>query len=296
MVTNNAWNSQNPAQVALGGTGSASFTAYGPVVAASTTTGALTSVSPSATSGVPLISQGASANPAFGTAVVAGGGTGVTSATAYAVLCGGTTTTNPFQSIASVGTSGQVLTSNGAGALPTFQSNAGGSIVKLLTQTAASSSTITFNSTYITATYDAYMLVINNVIPSASTNSFLMQLSVDNGSNYLATGYNGECSVIQGTGAGVSSTNITTAFPFTITSHFGTTNAWNGTIHLYNMTTGHTPSIGGSLTYFDTTAASQVAGLLGGWGPASITVNNIKFSLASGNFTTGTFTLYGVAQ
>lgn len=52
---------------------------------------------------------------------VAEGGTGIGSATAYAVLCGGTTATNPIQSIAGVGTAGQHLTSNGAGALPTFQ-------------------------------------------------------------------------------------------------------------------------------------------------------------------------------
>lgn len=56
-----------------------------------------------------------------GTLPVAAGGTGATSQTAYALLCGGTTSTGPFQSIASVGTSGQILTSNGAGALPTFQ-------------------------------------------------------------------------------------------------------------------------------------------------------------------------------
>jgi len=59
---------------------------------------------------------------------VAQGGTGATSATAYAVLCGGTTSTGAFQSIAGVGTSGQVLTSNGAGALPTFQAAAGATI------------------------------------------------------------------------------------------------------------------------------------------------------------------------
>lgn len=54
---------------------------------------------------------------------VADGGTGRATATAYAVLCGGTTSTGAHQSIASVGTSGQVLTSNGAGALPTFQNS-----------------------------------------------------------------------------------------------------------------------------------------------------------------------------
>lgn len=52
---------------------------------------------------------------------VADGGTGASSLTAYAVLCGGTTSTGAVQPVASVGTAGQVLTSNGAGALPTFQ-------------------------------------------------------------------------------------------------------------------------------------------------------------------------------
>ena len=50
--------------------------------------------------------------------------TGIDS-TAYAVLCGPTSSPGLAQSIASVGTSGQVLTSNGAAALPTFQAAAG---------------------------------------------------------------------------------------------------------------------------------------------------------------------------
>lgn len=49
------------------------------------------------------------------------GGSGRTSSTAYAVICGGTTGTGAHQSIAAVGSSGQVLTSNGAGALPSMQ-------------------------------------------------------------------------------------------------------------------------------------------------------------------------------
>jgi hypothetical protein len=53
---------------------------------------------------------------------VARGGLGVTSNTEYAVLCGGTTATDPIQSIASVGSVTEVLTSQGAGLLPTFSS------------------------------------------------------------------------------------------------------------------------------------------------------------------------------
>lgn len=49
------------------------------------------------------------------------GGTGNTSATAYTPVCGGTTATGNFQSVAALGNAGDVLTSNGAGALPSFQ-------------------------------------------------------------------------------------------------------------------------------------------------------------------------------
>lgn len=79
-----------------GGTGLSSFTSGGAMYA--TSTSALTT----------------------GTLPVASGGTGATSATAYAVQCGGTTSTGAYQSVASLGTSGQVLTSQGASALPTW--------------------------------------------------------------------------------------------------------------------------------------------------------------------------------
>lgn len=78
---------------------------------------------PTATSGIPLISQGAAADPIFGTATVPGGGTGDTSFTAYSVICGGTTSTGNLQNVVGVGSANQVLTSNGAGALPTWQTN-----------------------------------------------------------------------------------------------------------------------------------------------------------------------------
>ena len=60
--------------------------------------------------------------PAWGSFGVSGGGTGLTSMTAYAVLTGGVSTTGALQQINGLGSSGQVLTSNGAGSLPTWQS------------------------------------------------------------------------------------------------------------------------------------------------------------------------------
>ena len=55
---------------------------------------------------------------------VAYGGTGLTTTTAYSVVFSGTTSTGAFQASGGPGTSGYVLTSNGAGALPTFQAAA----------------------------------------------------------------------------------------------------------------------------------------------------------------------------
>ena len=82
---------------------------------------AIVGVTPSAIPGVPVISNGSLANPSFGTAVVAGGGTGVASFIAYAPIIGGTTPTGSLQSAGTgIGSSGYVLTSNGSSATPTF--------------------------------------------------------------------------------------------------------------------------------------------------------------------------------
>lgn len=68
---------------------------------------------------------------------VANGGTGAASTTAYAVQCGGTTSTGAHQAIASVGTTGQILTSNGAAALPTFQAPASSGFTNIAVYTSS---------------------------------------------------------------------------------------------------------------------------------------------------------------
>lgn len=76
MVTNNSANAPNSQYNLIVGTGSA-----------------YQNIAPSATSGIPLVSQGAASNPAYSTAVVAGGGTSSTSFNINgAVISGGTTT------------------------------------------------------------------------------------------------------------------------------------------------------------------------------------------------------------
>lgn len=81
---------------------------------------------------------------------VPNGGTGDASFTAYSVICGGTTSTGVLQNVSGIGSSGQVLTSNGAGALPTWQaSGGGGSNLAVTTKT----------TTYSITTADALILL-----------------------------------------------------------------------------------------------------------------------------------------
>lgn len=82
MAEANSINSSSAGIVGNNGTGftSTAVTQYNVITGASTTS-TLNNIAPSATSGVPLISQGSSSQPIFGTATIAGGGTNATSFT-----------------------------------------------------------------------------------------------------------------------------------------------------------------------------------------------------------------------
>jgi len=79
----------------------------------------------SLTASKPVFTNGSKNLVSTGTVPVDQGGTGLTTTTAYRLIAAGTTSTGNFQQVSGTGTSGQVLTSNGAGALPTWQTSSG---------------------------------------------------------------------------------------------------------------------------------------------------------------------------
>jgi len=91
--------------------------------------------------------------------------------------------------VVATGSDGQVLTSTGAGSPPAFETISGGSLVKLQSQTASSASTLTFSSTYITSTYKVYELHCIDLLHSSDGGNISLQVSADNGSSYVTTGY-----------------------------------------------------------------------------------------------------------
>jgi len=135
---------------------------------------AITSVAPSATSGVALISQGAAADPTFGTVVVAGGGTGQTTLTNHGVLVGAGT--SAITQLAA-GSAGQVLQSGGASADPTYS-------------TATYPSTATSTGVLLRADGTNWS-VTTSTYPATNAVSTLLYASASNVMSALATANNG---------------------------------------------------------------------------------------------------------
>lgn len=210
------------------------------------------------------------------------------STVAYTPLCGGTTANGVLQSVASTGTSGQVLTSNGSAALPTFQA-APGTTTLLQTQTASNVASIAFSSTFITATYNNYLLLYHNVTAATNAVTFQIQFSTNNGSTYLNTGYDST--------ANTATATSTSAVLLSNGALFSSTGQGSGSYYLYDMTNGGTPNGSGTCAYPASNGSNApITGANGFYGPSSTTVNNIKIFFSSGNILTGTFSLYGITS
>jgi len=149
---------------------------------------------------------------------VSNGGTGDSSLTAYAVLCGGTTSTGAVQSIASVGTSGHALTSNGAGALPTFQA-IGTGVGYGCNFFSGTPSFVTDSATYYVTLAGGAGLNTITVATSASVNYFVLKPGTLNrvyGGVRCTVGSNENCTVFIRVNNS-SNTNVTTTLSLTAT-------------------------------------------------------------------------------
>jgi hypothetical protein len=222
------------------------------------------------------------------------GGTGDSTLTAYAVICGGTTSTAALQNVSGVGTSGQVLVSQGASALPQWTTaSTGGNLVLIQSIAASSSATISF-TTGITTTYNSYTFILSGVLPATSTAQLLLQLSSNGGSSYISSGYNSGhfYSAYNST----TNNNVQATTSFFISPALATTGGYSGIINCYNVTSSLYPTQCSTATINSTALSTTAFGVGGGYYPTLVTVNAMQFSMSSGNIASGTFTLFGILE
>lgn len=240
---------------------------------------------------------------------VASGGTGTTSLSGITTgtstnLAGGSNGTIPYQSAAgttqmlAVGSPGQLLQTNGAAA-PTWVAASAGALTLLSTVTASASATVDIETTF-DSTYDNYMIVASGITCVTSGN---LQARLKIGGSYITGG----------------------AYDYHVTNQVDSSTSYSGlaaeeatSIVVLSQLDNTVKSTAGFVMYVyrpaSTTLLKQVTWTgatmrqnasssaylntgTGGVGDSQIAaLTGVRFFMASGNITVGTFRLYGIAN
>ena len=180
----------------------------------------------------------------------------------------------------------------------------GGSLNLISTQTASSSSIISFTSE-IDSTYKEYIFKFYNIHPSANAGKFRLIGSTDGGSSYgVATTTSMFEALVDESGSnatvryedGDDVAQSTSAFP--ISTGIGSDNdeSLSGFLHLFEPSSStfvkhfltSTNLVNGSGTPY--TVSTRV----GGYFNTTSAIDAVQFSMSSGNIDSGTIDLYGV--
>lgn len=196
-----------------------------------------------------------------------------------------------------VGTATHILTSNGAGAAPTFQVPADGDWVLISSATASSSATIDF--TGISSTYYMYIVVLEAILPATDDVDLLIRTSTDGGSSYdagstdylyMMRGANWDATA-SGTGSGVAAA----ASIFMTNTGQGSAAAehLSGVVNIINPSATNTTHVSFDQLYSD---FGGTLTFMHGWGKrnSAADVDAIRFLYSSGNIASGEFKLYGI--
>ena len=178
-----------------------------------------------------------------------------------------------------------------------------GAMTLLETQTASSSSTISFTSN-IDSTYKEYVFMFYDIHVATDDKDFLFNMSVDGGSNYNVTktttffeGYHNE---------GDSSAGLQ------YNTGFDLAQSTSGQVLFHSVGNQNDESCAGTLHLFDPSNTTFVKHFLftgnnynqddflinafvGGYGNTTSAVNAVQFSMESGNIDSGVIKLYGVS-
>jgi hypothetical protein len=196
------------------------------------------------------------------------------------------------------GTSGQVLTSAGAGVSPTWTAPSSGALVLLSTVTASASATVDVE-TGLTSTYDAYMLVVTDYRPSAGS---YMKLQFKIGGSYLTADYQYHSAILDAGSDLYAATASTSSAQIYVSQNNISPDA-NYPAH-FNF------FISGVASTTTQKQISWVGRCIGGGsdrlvslsgsgahkGASTAALTGLRFSQVSGNITSGTFRLYGLVN
>lgn len=196
------------------------------------------------------------------------------------------------------GTTPVLTESGGVVSLGSAVTGSFGSWVKLSSATASTSASVIFDNTVITSAYQNYVIIGRSIVPDSASSPYLgIQLSYDNGSNFLTIAggarYINLTNVGGGSAGGGTGTEIITSANATNTANTGV----YCDLRFYGLQT----------VNFDKQVSFMTCGLYGGGtgyvgfaraikNAADSVVDHLTVKMNPGNLLTGYFTLYGVAE
>jgi hypothetical protein len=173
-----------------------------------------------------------------------------------------------------------------------------GTHILLATLTASASTSLNDSvacggSNCLTATYSAYEIIFQNVLPT--TNSVTCEIQVHSGGTYQATAY--LANELHFNGGAVASNAITTYIPCssaTAASNAGT--GISGAIHIFNPSQTASPkSLVGNFSYSITSNTINSGAMsVGYWNGGNGAVDGFQVLFSSGNITSGVIKIYGI--
>ena len=180
--------------------------------------------------------------------------------------------------------------------------SAGGSLVKIASTTASSSSSLSFTSG-IDSTYKEYIFYFNNIHPQSDNQELFFNFSIDGGSNYNVTKTTSTFQAYHNEAGNDSSLSYHTAGDLAQSTNyqrlgFSSDNAddasLSGYLHLFepSSTTFTKHFIATTNMYHNDTYSVNY--YLAGYCNTTSAVNAIRFAFGSGNIDAGTITVYGV--
>ncbi len=197
-----------------------------------------------------------------------------------------------------IGTALQVLQTNAGATAPEWADAGGGGAWNLLsTQVASASSSIDFTSN-IDSTYDAYVFVLSNLVPSADFANFRVLITDDGGSTFETTLYYHHVTVLKSNSTSYAALAGSNSTYISIGGAVGNAAGehYSGVLYLHNPANS---SLYTNMHWHASSVANDTncnVNLGSGQWANTNPVNGIRFKLASGNINSGTIRMYGISN
>jgi hypothetical protein len=194
------------------------------------------------------------------------------------------------------GSSGNVLTSGGSGAAPTWSTPSAGAMTLISTTVASSSATVDF--TGLSSTYKDYVVIVNNAVPATDNAALVFRTSTNNGSTYNSGGSD---YFSTGTNFGSSAWNyLSVVDDRAYLNASGQDNTANLGGTSFTMTIVNPASTSNRTVWYLTgyeKGNSEDGAFTRGGSRISVSggINAIRFFYGTGNIASGTFKLYGIS-